>query len=332
MKDQKPSEMFQAIGTYISLITGGATLLALIFIPVAKWLGYAFDAPSVFALAALILLPLSYLAYQYRKQVYNIEVTGKAQRPRWFWEILTHRISHKPEQLIKGIVMVVVPSRARGNVDQLKEIHNKNDEFNLLFHILPEADSDGKINEDAGESQHHENRSLVDLQGTLESCAGIVLLDDGRWKTYEESHPKTWKVVNDWSNTFTFRPLMSIRIQGEGTLKYSWCNLNEVKLNNQALLSTLLKLAAERARAWFDQATAQRRLFLVVALTLGLALTLSVLMNILWIEQISIKSERVKFENQRLTRAVKDGLPGLDKLLMTGQADQTSLADRKSVV
>lgn len=316
--EQTLLQRLQEIGTY-------AALLATIIGPIAAVLGFSLNEKLLYSLLALTLIPIAYLAHQYKKAARKIEEDGVVQRPQWLWRLLTHKLTHMPEQLVKGTVMVVVPPNVREEAKTLKDIHNQNDHFNLLFHYLPLPNpSDGRIDENNAESTLNERKRSLDIfDSQLEDCAGIVLLDDGDWKRYEKIYPQTWKSINDWSNKYTFRPVMSIRIQGEGTLKYSWCNLKDTLLNNQALLSNLLALAADRGKGWYSLATTQRQFSLIVVLTLVTALIISLSTNYVFINRI----EQLKKEGDSRVEQLKNETPKLTNVVTTSSAEQTSLTE-----
>lgn len=345
-RKQTPIEQLQTIGTYVALVSGLAGLITAVISPILMYSGVRFDTNMIFALAALVFMPLLYLLYQRHKAAQRIESDGGAQRPQWLWRLLTHKITHDPQRLIKGLVMVVVPPAVRSEARTLREIHNTKKQFNLLFHFLPRPSPDNKIDEDLGESKLSEEfppalngfgvqsqkgsadrdanersyRSLESLKSQLNYCAGIILIDDGGWEKYKAAYPKTWKIINDWSNRFTFRPVMSIRVEGEGTLKYSWCELNETTINNQALFGHLLKLAVDRGRDWFNHSTDQRRLFRALAFVLIAMLTLSVGVNFIFERRL----RRVKAESNETIKALESDV----KLIATDPADQVILAEQ----
>jgi hypothetical protein len=292
----KPSllQRLQEIGTY-------AAIIATVVTPIAAVLGFSLNEKLLYSLVALTLLPIVYLIHQYQKAVRKIEDDGVVQRPQWLWRLLTHRVTPKPGQLVQGIVMVVVPPKVRDDAEILNNIHNQNKHVNLLFHYLPLPDpGDTKIDENMAESEPSKKKQpLGTFNKQLENCAGIILLDDCDWDKYKESYPKTWKIINDWSNHYTYRPIMSVRVGKGGTLnKYSWCNLSEFVDNNQALLSNLLAQSTYRSKDWYTQATAQRHLFLFLALILTIALIISLSTNYLFKNRIGqLESEIPKITN-----------------------------------
>ena len=301
--ENKKTSLLQEIGTYVSILAGLASILAAITSSIAASLGFGLNEKLLYSLLLCFLISFAYLSHQRQKAVQQIEEHGVVQRPQWFWRLVTNRLTHKPERLIKGIVMVVVPPNLRKEAETLKDIHNQNQQFNLLFHYLPlPKPGDLKIDENIAESKLDIKRRSPDiLSSQLEDCAGIVLLDDCDWKTHKERYPKTWNAINDWSNKFTCRPVMSIRIQGEGTLKYSWCDLDEIINNNQELLSNLLAQATNRGKDWHSQVITQRKVFRLTGLAIAVALIISLIVNY----SLGKRVQQIEAETPKLTRVMK---------------------------
>ncbi len=244
--------------TYVSLLT-------ILLCPPLAWLGIGVDDKKLTWMIYAVLLPIFgvfWLIFQYRRAKYNLEIEGKVQRPAWLWRLLTNRIPHKSQQLHYAQVMVIAPPGREKEATQLKEAYNRGGTYILQFHCIPEP-INGQLNEDKGHTLHGKDvRTLNTLAKEMDGCAAIALLDDGSLENYK----RTMKVVLQWSIKHTVRPIISIKLEGRGTLNYSWCYLVDVAEVDQALPNRLLAQAANRGAEWYQQAKINRRLVFGLAI------------------------------------------------------------------
>lgn len=260
----------QVLATYVSLLTPliGA-FLAWRGLTEAKYifLFYAFLPPAV---------AFVWLRSQYRLAKARMEKDGVVQHPAWLWKLITNKIPHKSEQLLESQVMVFVPPTKEAYASRLDEEYNADGNHVLLFHYLPGQIDDG-VDEGRGRiSYDGEVRSLETLASEMNECAALILLDDTKW---HEEYPKTLEVVEGWTKRHTVRPVMSVHLEGRGTLKYSWSRFEDLVRPPHSLKNRLLAQAANRGAKWFWQATLNRRIVLWV---LGTALLTAIVALYFW--------------------------------------------------
>lgn len=250
------------LATYVSLLT--PLLGALI-----AWQGLR-ETRYVFLFYAILPLVLGFiwLISQYQLAKNKIKKEGSVQRPAWLWKLITNKIPHKSEQLLDSQVMVFVPPSKEAHALRLHEEYNNDGSHILLFHHIPEP-TNGIIDEDQGRICHGgEVRSLETLAEEMNECAALILLDDTKWEKYE----RTMRLVEEWTKRHTVRPVMSVHLDGRGTLNYSWNRIEDLVKPNRSLKNRLLAQSANRGAKWFWQARLYRR---IVLWTLSLTLIFS---------------------------------------------------------
>lgn len=250
------------LATYVSLLT--PLLGALI-----AWRGLG-ETNYFFLFYAVLPLVVGiiWLVSQYRLAKNKIKKDGVVQRPAWLWKLITNKIPHKSEQLLDSQVMVFVPPTKEAHAVRLAEEYNSDGNHILLFHYIPEP-INGVIDEQQGQISHNgEPRSLETLAEEMNECAALILLDDTKWEKYQ----RTMDLVEEWTKRHTVRPVMSVHLDGRGTLNYSWNRIEDILRPNHSLKNRLLAQSANRGAKWFWQARLYRR---VVLWTLSLALIFS---------------------------------------------------------
>ena len=254
----------EELATYVSLL---APLLGALI----AWWGLS-QTRYTFLFYASLPLALGgvWLVSQYRLARARIDKEGVVQRPTWFWRLITNKVPHKSEQLTDSQVMVFVPPAKEPYASRLREEYNQGLSHILLFHYIPHP-VDGVINEDEGRvAVDGEIRSLEILAQEINECAALVLLDDAKWRTYK----RTMHLVEEWTKRHTVRPVMSVHLDGRGTLNYSWNRIEDLIGNNRSLKNRLLAQSANRGAKWFWQARLNRRIvFWTLALSLIFSLT-----------------------------------------------------------
>jgi hypothetical protein len=253
----------EQLATYVSLFT--PLLTALI-----AWQGLK-ETKYIFLFYAVLPLVLgaTWLRSQYRVAKTKIKKEGIVQQPAWLWKLITNKIPHKSEQLLDSQVMVFVPPSKEEHALRLHEEYNNDGNHILLFHYIPEP-IDNFVDEDQGRvSFNGEVRSLETLAEEMNECAALILLDDIKW---EQKYGRTLLLVEEWTKRHTVRPVMSVRLDGRGTLNYSWSHIEEIVNPNHSLKNKLLAQSTNRGAKWFWQARLYRR---IVLWTLGLALIFS---------------------------------------------------------
>jgi hypothetical protein len=298
----------EELATYVSLFT------PLVGALIALWGLNETNYIFLFYAVLPMLVGIAWLLSQYRRAKLMMTKEGVVQRPAWLWRLLTNKIPHKSEQISDSQMMVFVPPNKESYAHQLEAEYNGNQGHILLFHFIPEPQN-GEIDEDKGTvSFGGEIRSLKTLSEEMNECAALVLLDDTKWETYEE----TTKVVEDWTKRHTVRPVMSVHVEGRGTLNYSWNRLEDLVGNNHSLKDLLLAQSANRGARWFWQARLYRR---IILWTLGLASLFSLGILLIMRNAVSIK-KRTETENIQLKKNVST----FDKVVSSDPSGQQDIS------
>lgn len=252
----------QEVTTYVALLT---PILSIIL----TWFGIsAANYNQLIYAGALILLGLSWLIFQYKEAKNKIEKYGAVQRPAWLWRFITNKIPHQSQPISQSQIMIFVPPGKEIEAEKLKDRHKDDGNHVLLFHHIP-SPQDDVIDEEKGlVSPNGELRSLEMLAKELEKCTALALLDDCFWET---KYPNTLGVIENWSAQHTVRPIISINLEGRGTLNYSWIQLDDLTKPNDSLINRLLMQTTNRGEQWYWQAELYRKIALWLV---GSALTL----------------------------------------------------------
>jgi hypothetical protein len=268
-------------------------------------------APVLFVVGGAGLLHQSRLA---RKQ---LERDGTAPPPALLWTLVHNRVLHRTRELVDAHAMILVPQGCDGYARNIAESSGAAVGIDLHFHYMagssahPQREQEGGAVEIGGAL-----RTLEQLRRELDDCAALILLDDSNWNTY----PATLAIVHDWAMRYSARPVIAIRLEGRGTLNYSWAHLHDVTRTRSAIFVHLLRQAISRGEQWNRQARANR--WVALSLT-GVALALGV------IGSSGTLYYRSKYHRLNVVDAVTPN--GQRELLLAASSIRTGGLDRDSL-